>query len=727
MATKQIEVILNPKIGRFLRETRKRVNVIYGGAGSGKSYTIAQYLIIDKFLREDDKRIITVRKTLPALRITAYQLVLDLLGEYGIPFQQNKSEMTLFFKNNQWLFKSLDDPEKIKCFHPDTDILTDRGFKPVKDIIKGVRVATLDPKTREASYKPISKRWVYNYDGDMVKAGRKWRRIAFCVTPEHKLLGRTRRRKELRFIEAKDLPRRFYIPRYSRWDGTTPDFYKIEDFERYNQGKTTTFPIVPWLKFLGWYLSEGCLGEETRYMIYISQTKKEGKDEIRRVLQSFPYKFTENKRSFQLSGKALFNYLSQFGKCYQKVIPRDALDLHPDLLVHLFNALMMGDGTKHKSGRFTFSSTSHRLIDDVSELAIKLGYTPSVRKGVVTKYSYPNARPHWVISICKHIDNIIGNVESVQYKGKVYGFSVLPYHTVLARYNGRTMWCGQSYEGNYCWIEEATEVNHEDFLQLNLRLRRRTEGVNQMFLSFNPISKLNWIYTELIAKDNGGVGENHTTYLDNPFLDKEYIGELTGLVDVDETFHQVYALGQWGVLRNTIYSNYKIVDKFPKSFDEIIYGEDFGYNNPAALIEIGLKDNVPYLRERLYQSGLTTPELISRMDSLKIDKQAKIYGDSEDPNAIEQIFQAGYNIHSCRKGKGSVKSGIDHCKSRRFFVHQESANLIAELQSYKWKEDKNGNVLEEPVKFKDHLCDAFRMALWSHRHKPFQEIIVVDL
>ena len=397
MANKQIEVVLNPKIGRFLKESRKRINVVYGGAGSGKSYTIAQYLIIDKFLQGRDKRILTVRKTLPALRITAYQLVLDLLAEYGIPYKQNKSEMTLFFKNNQWLFKSLDDPEKIK-----------------------------------------------------------------------------------------------------------------------------------------------------------------------------------------------------------------------------------------------------------------------------------------------------------------------------------------SYEANYCWIEEATEVTHNDYMQLDLRLRRQTDGINQMFLSFNPISKLNWIYTELIAKDVD-LGINHTTYLNNPFLSEAYIKRLTGLVDVDETFHQVYALGEWGVLRNTIYSNYKIVDTFPKTFDEVIYGLDFGYNNESALVEIGIKDEVPYLRELLYRTGLTTPDLIGQLDSLKIDKQAKIYGDSEDPDAIEQVYRAGYNIHPCKKGKGSVKSGIDYCKSRRLFIHQESANLIAELQSYKWREDKNGNVLDEPVKFKDHLCDAFRYALFSHRHKPFQEIIVVDL
>jgi len=286
----------------------------------------------------------------------------------------------------------------------------------------------------------------------------------------------------------------------------------------------------------------------------------------------------------------------------------------------------------------------------------------------------------------------------------------------------------KSFEPNVVWIEESTEFAEADFLQLNLRLRRHTEGTNQIYLSFNPISKLSWLYKRFFEKGDPEAAILLTTYKDNRrYLSQSYIAELERLKDVDETFHQVYTLGQWGVLKNTIYSNYKIIDKFPKTFDEIIYGLDFGYNNPSALIEIGIKDNVPYLRERLYRTGLTTPELIRQMDILKIDKKAKIYGDSEDPNAIEQIFQAGYNIHPCRKGKGSVKAGIDYCKSRRLFIWYESANLIAELQSYKWREDKNGNVLEEPVKFKDHLCDSFRMALWSHRHKPMDDFVIVDL
>jgi phage terminase large subunit len=36
---------------------------------------------------------------------------------------------------------------------------------------------------------------------------------------------------------------------------------------------------------------------------------------------------------------------------------------------------------------------------------------------------------------------------------------------------------------------------------------------------------------------------------------------------------------------------------------------------------------------------------------------------------------------------------------------------LNEIQSYKYREDKDGNVLEEPVDMNNHLMDAMRYAL----------------
>ncbi len=44
------------------------------------------------------------------------------------------------------------------------------------------------------------------------------------------------------------------------------------------------------------------------------------------------------------------------------------------------------------------------------------------------------------------------------------------------------------------------------------------------------------------------------------------------------------------------------------------------------------------------------------------------------------------------------------------YIDYNSPNLLEEIQGYKWKVDKDENVLDEPVKFRDHLMDARRYA-----------------
>ena len=100
--------------------------------------------------------------------------------------------------------------------------------------------------------------------------------------------------------------------------------------------------------------------------------------------------------------------------------------------------------------------------------------------------------------------------------------------------------------------------------------------------------------------------------------------------------------------------------------------------------------------------------LINQEDSLGI------YADSSDPSRITEIQQAGYNVIGVKKTPNSVKAGIDFVKRFTIHVHEDSYNLIREFKGYKWREDRQGNVLDEPVKINDHLMDALRYAVFSH-------------
>jgi len=272
----------------------------------------------------------------------------------------------------------------------------------------------------------------------------------------------------------------------------------------------------------------------------------------------------------------------------------------------------------------------------------------------------------------------------------------------------------KSYEANYVWCEEATEITKEDFLQLNLRMRRaNAAGINQMFLTFNPIDAYHWLITDIVQGNREDVAIHHSTYKDNiRFLSPEYISELENLINQDQNYYRIYALGEPGVLENVIYTNYEITDTWPKGGD-LFYGLDFGFNNPTALVEVCVYDSLVYIRELLYKSGLTNADLISILREILPDG-ALIYADAAEPARIHEIRSAGFNIKPADK---SVLDGIDAVKRHRLFIHQDSQNLIAEIRGYSYRTDKDGRVLEDPVKFRDHCMDALRYAIHTHTLK----------
>lgn len=265
------------------------------------------------------------------------------------------------------------------------------------------------------------------------------------------------------------------------------------------------------------------------------------------------------------------------------------------------------------------------------------------------------------------------------------------------------------------WVEEASEITEAEFMQLDLRLRGDTPGYKQIILTFNPISYLLWHKRRWIDQQDPDALVLRTTYLDNRFLDDAYTKVLTTLQD--DGHRAVYERGEWGrPLHGLIYPEPTLIDTPPP---EPVYGLDFGYNNPTALIACSLLDGDQlHVDERLYQSHLTNTDLIERLKELIPDPSSPIYADSAEPQRIEEIARAGFNVHPADK---DVRMGIDSVKARSMHVTRSSVNLMRELDTYKWSEDRGGNILDKPVKWMDHLCDALRYAVHSHWGVPALE------
>jgi phage terminase large subunit len=273
------------------------------------------------------------------------------------------------------------------------------------------------------------------------------------------------------------------------------------------------------------------------------------------------------------------------------------------------------------------------------------------------------------------------------------------------------------------WIEEASEIAKKDFIQLNLRLRGKLPKGKfyQITVSFNPIEVTHWLKDYFF--DNNSKSEKtsilHTNYKDNRFLDDEYIETLESFEDEDKYYYNVYTLGEWGVLGNVIYNKYKVWDFLHQSkldFDNIdkFIGLDFGYNHPAVAALMSYYDDEIYIHDEIYMKKQTNDVMIEEVTD-RWGKDYSIIADSASPDKIEEFAKEGFDIKGAKKNKESVKHGIDWIKRRLVHIMPHCQNHINEFQSYKWKEDKNGDIIDEPVKYHDDCMDADRYALDDHR------------
>lgn len=263
------------------------------------------------------------------------------------------------------------------------------------------------------------------------------------------------------------------------------------------------------------------------------------------------------------------------------------------------------------------------------------------------------------------------------------------------------------------YVNEANLLSKETYVQLALRTEQT------IFIDFNPADEFNWVYE---VADKPGNKLIISTYQNNRAnLSREQIDEIESLKDADENLWKVFGLGLRGTSSETIYTHWKLVDELPGK-GERVYGQDFGYNVPSALIDIEFHEGAVYLDEVIYEPKLTTGDLIEKYKALDVAKRTEIFCDAAEPKTIEELCRAGYNAKPADK---DVTEGIRKMKSMPIYITRRSVNLIKEIKSYKWKVDKDGRVQDEPIKFNDHALDAARYGVFTKLIKPTRKWISV--
>ena len=268
------------------------------------------------------------------------------------------------------------------------------------------------------------------------------------------------------------------------------------------------------------------------------------------------------------------------------------------------------------------------------------------------------------------------------------------------------------------WIEEATETSYDDFKQLEKRLRGESRHPKRITLSFNPVYKEHWIYREFFKhwdeskteyKDDG-LSILKTTYKDNRFLTDDDIKALEN--EQDEYYRNVYTLGNWGVLGDVIFRNWRVENLSDMNTDKPLFGLDFGFSSdPAAGVKVHYDraHKRVYILDEIYERGLTNTALAPILREFCGNHY--ITCDSSEPKSIKELQNLGIRAIGAKKGPDSVMHGIQWLQGHEIIVDVRCQHMKNELQLYQWRKDKNGQSMRVPEDRNNHLVDALRYCL----------------
>ena len=266
------------------------------------------------------------------------------------------------------------------------------------------------------------------------------------------------------------------------------------------------------------------------------------------------------------------------------------------------------------------------------------------------------------------------------------------------------------------WVEEAYEVPQNMIEQLNLRMRGQADN-QQIWLSWNPISKNSYLYNFTVEEPPLNSIFIHSTFRDNIFLNQEYIASLEELYVRNPAKARVFCDGEWGVdAEGLVIQNWR-----EEEFDAMALaasglehraGADIGWVDASAVIDslYDRENKIIYVFNEFYKSGCQVSELAEAIIDMNL-KKVRLYVDSAEPRTIQYFKGEGINAYPCMKGKDSVKAGLMFLQDNLIVVHPKCKNLITELSNFSYIKSKvTGEWTEDTTHEWSHAIDGLRYA-----------------
>lgn len=274
-------------------------------------------------------------------------------------------------------------------------------------------------------------------------------------------------------------------------------------------------------------------------------------------------------------------------------------------------------------------------------------------------------------------------------------------------------------------IEEADEIQEEDFMQLDDSLRT-VKGDIKIILLLNPPAKNHWIiqrWMKLLPSEQQGFYDYELKdgITDTVLIKTNYKSNIANIAPQSvvqyEKYKETKPTHYWNMVKGyvpetvqgKIFSNWQIIDSIPHEARLERRGLDFGYtNDPSALIAIYYYNGGYILDEELYRTGMSNKQIYDTIESC-VNPQTLVMADSAEPKSIDELKLYGGNVQPVVKGSDSINQGIQYVKDQKISVTKRSVHLLEEYDNYAWEIDKDsGETLNKPKDIWNHAMDAIR-------------------
>jgi DNA-directed RNA polymerase beta subunit len=266
-----------------------------------------------------------------------------------------------------------------------SQVLTDQGWMEIQNLnINEHKVATLK-EGGFLDYVYPTGLSTYEYKGDMYRLQNQ--QLNMFVTKNHKLYVKKRDRTQYELLRTHEV-----FGKHVRFKKNAINSLPYQEFftAHAEDGTPERYPMDAWLKLLGMFISDGYTkqtatgGGNRQARVAISAIKLRKKNFHIEFLNELNVRYTMGREVTYISGHqypAIFHEMKQLSLgASNKHLPEYVWNLSQSQSQILLNSLIEGDGSYNSNGSAGYYTSSKRLANDISRLALHAGWSGTVKK-----------------------------------------------------------------------------------------------------------------------------------------------------------------------------------------------------------------------------------------------------------------------------------------------------------------------------------------------------------